>query len=205
MKEEGLTKEELSLLLEIMPNNRGLLVDIVGERMSVVFLNEGDFKKLNDDKDLLHVVGMWTRPFVHYFANYLEYEHFPPEQEVNKEMQYRVIRWHGALWSIVSVPLIKKNLVEEAAEKAHLKLADGVPIFMGKESVLMCFAAVRPSENFQNIADFFPVRSDSTFTLEQSKSDDVVYEPGGSQDAKMLEEFEINQLWKKHGKDKIEE
>lgn len=201
---DELSQDEFSLLLNSMPDNRGIFVESEsgGERMKVQTLTSKDLEELGKSEELFHVVGQWTRPFVHYFANYVEYEHFPPEGN-NNEMQYRVFRWHTMLWSIVSIPISKKELAYEAAAKSHLKLANGVPLFFGKEPIFI-FAAARPETFLQlDSTQIFPLSNSRTFTLEQQK-DDVVYQgPGGRQDAAASEEFEIQQLWKKHGKDKF--
>jgi hypothetical protein len=142
---------------------------------------------------------MWTRPWVGYFANYLEYEYFGPETGENNLFQFRIYRWNEQLWAVMSIPLDRKHLAYEAADHANLRLAYGVPICMS-ESPLKILATAREShipDDLKEFVKFFPLYNDRVFTLEYRKGN-VIYEPGGEQDCRVSENYEIRKLWEKH-------
>lgn len=195
-KEHELPRDSLPYILKALPDNMGLFLEKDGDKMIFTKVQPSDLKKLGEDQNLFHVVAMMNRPWVGYYTNWLEYKHFPPETPANAEFQFRIFKWHGLIWTICSIPVEKKQLCYDAAEISHLRLADGIPIMAGGESVVTVVAATRKTDGLEGF-ECFPLSTNNTFTLEQQRGD-ILYEPGGAQDSRVSEQFEINRLWKEH-------
>jgi hypothetical protein len=184
-----------------MPEKKGVKLDKDENgsgNMKVSIFTDEELVAISKDESLFHIIGMWTRPWVGYYCNYLEYEHFLPETPENQEFQFRVFKWKDILWAIVSIPINKKNLAYEAATASHLRLADGVPLMMGSD-VVKLLGSTREDKQSKDLGEFFPLNCERAFTLENQK-DDVTYDgPGGMQDAKASEKFALHKLWGKHG------
>lgn len=80
--------------------------------------------------DWVHCVSMVTRPHLYEFMRDLEWTHYPPDGPRNDEFQVRLMRWGGLHWALVSVPASDKHLMEEAAARHGLRLAEGSSIIM---------------------------------------------------------------------------
>jgi len=196
---QPISKKTFAELLETMPEGRGINV---GKRsdanINIFMVNEEDLRKIADDPFLLHLIFLFQRPGVHYFANYLEHVHFIPETPANDEFEYRIYKWEGFLWGIITIPIIKKHLAEEVAAKAKLRLANGVPMI--SKGLVKAMMSYRPgSELDEQQVNIFPMATEQVFALENIKGDVLYDGPGGSQDAKISENFKIRKLWDECG------
>jgi hypothetical protein len=175
----AINKKDFEKLICELSDGNGIRLDKDdGEGLIITLVNSEYLSNLSENMELFHIIGLWERPWVQFFFNFLEYEHFEPGTEKNKEFQFLLFKWEGLMWGIVSIPIEKRQLAEISANSSRLKLADGVPVVINGGS--------------------FPLNCDMAFTLE-NLSNDIIYEPGGVYDAKISENFELRKLWKKHG------
>lgn len=116
-----------------------------------------DIKEFTDRKDLLHLVGMLfpPRPGVRAFNVLLEYTHYAPGTDKNDNFIMHVLTWGDVnmRWSITSVPIDDKHLVEECVGSAGLRIADGVPTMFSPDGSVLTF----------------PADGSTVFTLENTK------------------------------------
>ena len=194
-----LDKDAFTEMFKHLPEGKGINVGKMPDyNISVHVFEEDELRRLADDSSLLHMAFWFQRPGVHYFANYLEHVHFLPDTPVNDEFEYRVYKWKEMLWGIITIPLAKKHLAEEAAEVSKMRLANGVPMI--SKGPIMAMMATRPGDpKLDETVDAFPMATDNVFTLENKKGDVLYDGPGGRQDAKISEEFKIKKLWKECG------
>jgi hypothetical protein len=191
----------LMALMDSLSNDIGFcIVKPDPEHFHVHKIVIDDLIQMSKDLTLYHVVSLYDRPGAAYFANYLEYTYFTPDTPENDLMNFITFRWEDHHWSILSVPIEYKYACETACEMANLRLADGVPIIMGGNS-LGIVASMRPtslSESLKDQVRFFPLNGPNVFTLE-NKNGSIMYEGrGGQQDARNEEIYKLNKLWEKH-------
>ena len=173
-------------LLESMPEGKILFIfcgpdDIRGKAEDVSKLQE-----LANDPELFHVIIQSSRPGAGYFENVLEHEHFPPESDLNDEMQYRIVKWKGLHWTVISIPRHKRHLCYEAAKKTKMRFEpEGhVPVLLGEGEI-----------------QTFPMVTDSVAVLISGDGSQIYEGPGGVQDEKISERFRVQKYLKEKGLD----
>jgi hypothetical protein len=67
------------------------------------------------------------RPGVWECLTLLEYDHFPPGTPMNQEYILAVCEWDETAWAIVSIPLEKKQNMEDLARYCRLQLLRCIP------------------------------------------------------------------------------
>lgn len=203
----GIDSRDFADLLKAMPDNQGVLMvkDPLGSGdFYISIVREADLKKLAEDKGLFHVIYQITRPGTGYFSNYLEHKYFPPETPLNDEFQFRPYKWRDLMWGIISIPIEKKDLCYEAAQVSKLRIANGIPVRFRIGGLIESCAACRKenaTEKMPGATDiqWFPLDCDNAYTLEFSRENPGVYEPGGAQDERIWEDFKVKELWKEFG------
>lgn len=187
MNREILPPEALGEIVSRLTPGYGIRFDKEPDyNLRIERFGQADLVKLNEDDSLCHVISQHDRPGAEFYFQYLEQTYFTPDTPRSQFYDFRVYRWTKwppLLWSICSIPLDKKEALEEAAEQARMRLADGIPFICGP-----VVAAIRPAKLdepwMKENATFFPLQNDNTYTLENVKGS-VAYEPGGKHDVKM--------------------
>lgn len=201
--EAPLSKDGFVELFKALPEGMGLNVGKRPDGSGDILVNkvvEDELRLIADDPTLFHVVFWFQRPGAHYFANYLEHIYFVPETPANNEFEYRCYKWNEVLWGIITIPMAKKDLAYQVAEKTKMRIANGVPM-MGKGlGPIVTMMATRPGDpKLDECVDVFPMATERVFTLENAQGEVIYDGPGGSQDAKASENFAINKLWEECG------
>jgi hypothetical protein len=129
---------------------------------------------LSENKDYFYVVSMLDRPGANLFAVSLEYRYFQPGTVINNSFQMRLVKWpcmDSLLWYIITVPISYKEICFSVAQECKMRLADGVPFILASDR-----------------EEWFPLRGDNVYTLE-NQSDSLIYQgPKGVARAKEEEE-----------------
>ena len=172
-----------------------LLVDKTGKPR---IHTASELKVLAERPDLFHVISHIPRPGATWFAMKLEFDHFPPRTAVNDEFDIRVTRFPdvegGHLWSIISIPLVKKGRAVSVAAVTGMRLANGVPTAFGVGNFhgvpAMGLGSMRPQNRHTApgpVFAVFPMDNDRVWSLENDKHS-LVY--GGQVGQKRLAEEE---------------
>jgi hypothetical protein len=76
-----------------------------------------------------HLLGSISprRAGVLLFTVRLEYLHFPPNTESNKDFQLLMVKWEDMLWVAIRIPKEKMEIAKTVAEETGIRIADGVP------------------------------------------------------------------------------
>jgi hypothetical protein len=117
-----------------------------------------DLKVFIADPYFIHYLGMLSppRPGVLDCVQLLEYTYFPPWTERNALFHARVIEWQDIMWSMISIPIGDREMMDKSAMANRLRVANGVPIvFSGGEMYS------------------FPAGNERVFTLENIKGHPV--------------------------------
>jgi len=195
--------EAIAMLLKKINNGNGIrFVKDANHETRVSLVAEEQLVELGNDATKLHVVCIMMRTGAEYFYNHLEYTYFPPMTPTNDEYDYYMFKWQNIIWVICSIPIEKKNLAEQSAKEAKMKLADGIPFMAGP-----AVAATRP-DAFEEHGEidglaWFPMNGDTVFTLENASDGDVtIYDgKGAEQDLQAEYDFKLNKLYEeKHRK-----
>lgn len=121
--------------------------------------------KYADDPNWFCIVTMIKPPRIgaNLFIVSLEYNHFKPGTDRNKDFQFMFIKWQDMIYAMVTIPYKDKDIAYRVAEEVDMRISDGIP-------------------------EVFPVHSPRVFSLENSKNSPVY---GSSQEnLKKLEEEE---------------
>lgn len=186
MTKEILPPEALGEIVSRLTPGYGIRFDKEPDyNLRIERFSQADLVKLNEDKNLCHVVCQHDRPGAEFYFQYLEQTYFTPDTPRSQFYDFRVYRWTKwppLLWSICSIPLDKKETLEESAEQAQMRLADGIPFICGP--VVAAIRRKKIDKELDSMATWFPLNNDNTYTLE-NQSGSVAYEPGGKHDIKM--------------------
>lgn len=139
---------------------------------------EFKYSAIQVDPNKLYLVADLSRPGTSLFAVRLEYTHFPPRSEKNKDFEVTLIKWPEdieILWSIIAVPMQYRSIVEEVAANAGLRLAEGTPMMFGSSG-----------------EHLFPVQGNNVYTLENIKNHPVY--TASEQDLINLKEAESKEV-----------
>lgn len=82
------------------------------------------------DPAWVHCVSLVARPHLHEFMHDLEFAHYAPGSTRNDDFQIRLTKWGGLHWAVVSVPASDRHLMEAAAARHSLRLAEDSAIVM---------------------------------------------------------------------------
>jgi hypothetical protein len=110
--------------------------------------------------EFVHFIGLYhpSRKNLEACNEELEYTHFPPKTDINKDFNMRILEWQGLVWTIVSIPRTKIELMAKIADKNGLTLVNGTPRVFTAEGV-------KP----------FPIKdTDNTFVLEEKNCSIIV-------------------------------
>lgn len=158
--------------------------------------NNVELTELNQRKDVVHVIADQNRAGADYFYQYLEQTYFEPDTPANDEYEYRIVKW-GLYWCVATIPASKKHLLEDAAKKSKMRLANGIPLRMG-----FVLGNTRP-EQMKDIDMtgnlWFPINGDNAWTLENDTKE--VYQKGGEHDLRVESLHRIRKLYESRGLD----
>ncbi len=194
--EDGLTK-----VIQSLPNGQG--VQFVQEQITpdgrnpgvqqIALITSEDLRKLNDDLSRMHIISCELRVGDSAFFQSLEFDWFTPGTPLNDDFHYRIFKWQDLIWEIASVPIEKKEIVYETAKNCRMRIGDGVPhLFSGDstgEDVI---------EVMGHKAHLFPLNCKTAYSLENAHGSKVYEGPGGVQDERIRERFDINQVQERY-------
>lgn len=87
------------------------------------------------DPNWVHFVGALVREQLGAVFTELENAHYPPGTPKNDLFHLRIMNWEEMQWVMVSIPAADKGLMEAAAAKHGMRVADGVPILVSAEGI----------------------------------------------------------------------
>ena len=194
------SKDEFADFFKAMPEGMGINVGKKPDGNILVHkVTEDELRNLADDAALFHIVFWMQRPGAQYFANYLEHIHFVPQTPENDEFEYRCYKWKETLWGIITIPIAKKDLAYQVAEETKMRIANGVPM-LGGAGPIVTMMATRPGDpKLDAQVEIFPMATERVFVLENAKGDVIYDGPGGTQDAKISEDYAVHKLWEECG------
>jgi len=171
-------------LLESIPEGEMLFLFCGPNDIRAKIEDISKLQELADNTELFHIIVQSSRPGAGYFENVLEHEYFPPETTLNDEMQYRIVKWKGLHWTVISVPCHKRNLCYEAAQKTGMKFeSEGtVPVLLGEGDI-----------------QTFPMITESIAVLINANDSKIYEGSGGIQDEKISERFRVQKYLKEKG------
>jgi len=194
-------------LIKTMPEGKGLNFGInENDDLTISLLEIDQLIEWGKEEHSVHIVSLATRAGADYFYNYLEQTYFTPCTPANNEYRWAIFRWNGLPWCICSIPAHKKECADKAAKAAKMKLVDGVPFIIGGIATIVAstrrnrIVEVFQPKEFEELEKdikWFPLCSDSTYTLENQSDSPIYGGPGGRQDAEIESEFKLKQLYDK--------
>ena len=158
-------------------------------------ISKEDFVALSEDKSRTFIVAMSNRPGACLFAAQLEFDHFPPLSPLNEEFQVYMVLWNHLEWFVISLPAKKYELAEEVAKQNCLRIADGVPVFMGNFPVSIIAALRQPPGNGIP-CEFFLLQGDNVFTLENNRESPIYGDPKSADEIRRSELGAVERLQK---------
>jgi len=139
-----------------------------------------------NNPDCFCIVSM-VKPYrvgTNIFTVSLEYNHFKPGTDKNKDFQFMFVKWQDMIYSIIVIPYKERDLAYKVAEETGMRISDGIPVSItGKGE------------------EVFPIHSPRVFSLSNAK-DSLIY-TGSAEDIKKLGEEEddkVNNIFQKHEK-----
>jgi len=123
----------LSELIDKMPEGR--FIQIL-EDHGVIRYKPGtsdELAALSQDPERFHCIGVMEQVGFPLFQSRLEKAYFNPnDYQVNYQYEYRVIKWQGILFCVISIPARKEQFCYEAAQWANIRLKKGIPFLNGQ-------------------------------------------------------------------------
>lgn len=110
---------------------------------------EETFSAFAENDRLTHYVCIHSRPGFEELSTKLEHTHYKPLTIRNELMHMRALLWNDVLWYVLSMPSIEKHLLENMAGLCGMRIANGVPMMIGR-----------------NCREQFPISGKNVFTLE---------------------------------------
>lgn len=134
--------------------------------------------------DLFHVVTDALRPGTLFFQTYLEHEFFPPmDDDLSAQLQVRLVNWEDMYFSVVTVPIGKKQFCLDAAKATGMILKEGeVPFLFHGGGVKQ-----------------WPMTAERLAYLKSDPESAIYKGFGGIQDECMVENFKRNEYLKSKG------
>lgn len=132
---------------------------VVEDGIGMVPENNNQFQEFMKNDYFIHYVGMLNppRPGVSECGSLLEFTYFKPGTPRNELFIMRIVFWADIVWSIVSIPIKEKNLMEKIVDQCGLRIANGIPTMFADGKIQK-----------------FPADNERIFTLE-NKSGHLVY------------------------------
>jgi len=193
---------DVAQVIQAMPDDKLCHMTAEGEHLAIqIEERDSTLKRLTDDKEKFNILMMGTRPGVSEFQTHLEHEYFSPnDAALNDLMQFRVIKWEGLMWNLVTIPLSMKQTAYDTAEAVNMRFEEGVLPFVagGPAKVLAC----TKDEDVLEQAGWkgFPIEdTDRLVHLINAKDSDVYDGPLGRKDAEMVEKGRVRYYMKSKG------
>ncbi len=178
MEHNVISPEEFEMLVNMLPDGVGLLIDTEDDSPKVNKFTSDELEELSKRDGHFNIVGLSCRPGCSEYFQALEQAWFTPSTPLNYDFEYRLFKWQEMLYEIGSVPLEKKHLCFEMAEKMGMRLANGVPHVLGGGLTGKLTTLMDGVE-----AAVFPLSNPNTFTLESERGSPI-YE-GRSEEVKV--------------------
>lgn len=141
-------------------------------------------KQLGRDESKLHLIGDMKRLGVNLLLVKLEYSHFPPRSCRNKLFELTLMKWpveNQFLWSVTSIPISYRSIVEDLTKECGLRVANGIPTMLNADGYTQ-----------------FPLDGKTVFTFENSKehaaykNDRKIYDEMLKKDQAAIERIILN-------------